>query len=296
MRILIAIVAVIAVILGLSSVYTVNQAEQAIVLQFGEVKRLVREPGLHTKLPFVQNVVYFDKRLLNFESGVSEVPTKDQKQVVVDAFARYRIVDPLEFYKNARTEIGMASNLNTIIGSNLRAVFGEAELSELLTPERARLIRTIAQRTREQTKSFGIDVVDVRIKRLDLPTENSEAIFRRMETQRRQEAVRIRAEGERDAQRMRADADKRVRVILAEAERKSQTLRGEGEGVAQQIYNEAFSKDREFFDFWYTMTAYRDSLLGANTRYVGPLDGDFFRYFGDIEGKRNTPTQRANQR
>lgn len=272
-------------ITGFSSMFTVHQAEQVLVVQFGNPIRPVYEPGLHFKLPFVQNVLSFDKRVMDFDAAAEEVPTKDQKQLVVDAFARYRIVDPLQFYQAVTDVQRMETQLGNIINSNLRAVFGEVELSKLLTPERARLMKVIAERTNVQGKRYGINVIDVRIKHVDLPEENSQAIFRRMQTQREQEARRIRAEGDKESRRIKADADKQRTIILAKAREQSEILRGEGEGQAQKIYNDAFGKGREFYDFWLSMEAMRQGLDGANTRYVGPPDGDFFRFFGSMSEK-----------
>ena len=181
-------------------VFTVHEREQALVLQFGETKAVVPDSGIHFKLPFIQNVVYFDKRILDFDAKAEEVPTQDQKQLVVDAFARYRIMDPLEFFKTVNNEQGMELRLGNIINANLRAVFGEEKLATLMTHERSNLVKKIARRVKEQAKSFGIDVIDVRIKRVDLPDENSQAIFRRMQTQREQEARKIRAEGQKESE------------------------------------------------------------------------------------------------
>ncbi len=285
MRIVIGVVVIVLGIVGFSSVYTVHQAEQALVLQFGEVKSLIAEPGLHFKLPLVQNVVYYDKRVLDYNNPAQEVPTKDQKQLVVDAFSRYRIVDPLRFFQTVTNEQGMEDRLGNIVNADLRAVFGEVELATLLTPERAALMHVIAQRVKLQGVSFGIDVIDVRIRRIDLPEENSQAIFRRMQTQREQEARKIRATGDREAKRIRAEADRDATIIEAGARKDSEILRGRGDAGAQRIYNDAYGRDPDFFDFWATMKTYRESLGGESTRYIGPPGGDFFRFFGDIDGK-----------
>ncbi len=282
---LIAGILILAVMfLGGSSLYTVHQAQQALVLQFGQPIQVVDKPGLNYKLPFVQNVVYFDKRVLDFDADRSEVPTLDQKQVEVDAFARYRIVDPLLFFQRARDEAFLKQQLSAIISSNLRQVFGEVPMAKVFTEERARLMERITQQVSTQAKTFGVDVIDVRIKRVDLPEENSQAIFRRMQTQREQEARKIRAEGGRDAQAIRAEADKRVRVIVADAQKRAQILRGEGEAEATRIYNAAYSKDPDFFDFVRSLQAMSRGLGGDTTRYVGPPDGDFFRFFGKMGG------------
>ena len=280
----IIIALVVAGFAAMSSMFTVHQAKQALVLQFGNVKRLVAEPGLHFKIPIVQDVVYFDKRVLDFDARAEEVPTRDQKQLVVDSFARYRIVDPLKFFQTVNNELGMEVRLGNVINANLRATFGEVGLATLLTPERARLMQIIADLVKAQSVEFGIDVIDVRIKRIDLPEENSQAIFHRMQTQREQEARKIRAEGEKESKRIRAEADKEVTIIEAHANRTGQILRGEGEAEAQATYNDAYGRDQEFFDFWVSMNAMREGLSGETTRYVGPPEGDFFRFFGDVAG------------
>ena len=283
-----AVIGLVVVALGVvvfGAVFTVHQAEQTLVLQFGNPVRVVQDPGIHFKLPFVQNIVAFDKRVLDFDAKAEEVPTSDQKQLVVDAFARYRIEDPLKFYQTVNNERGMQIRLGNLINANLRAVFGEVTLATLLTAERGKLIRNIADRVKVQGTAFGINVLDVRLKRVDLPEANSQAIFRRMQTQREQEARKIRAEGQKDAKRIRADADKQRTIIQANAQKKGDILRGQGEAKAQNTYNAAYGKDREFFDFWVSMNALSEGLTGESTRYIGPPDGDFFRFFSDITGK-----------
>jgi membrane protease subunit HflC len=278
--------AIFALILLLSSVFTVQQSQQALVIQFGEPKRVVNEPGLHFKMPLVQEVVYFDKRVLDFDARQEEVPTLDQKQLVVDAFARFRIIDPLKFFQTVNNEQGIQSRLATIISSNLRRVLGEVQMSRVLTDERASLMLNIRDRVNKEAAGFGVDVIDVRIRRVDLPEENSQAIFARMKTQREQEARRIRAEGAKDAQVVRAEADKQQRVILAEAQRKSEILRGEGDAESTRIYAGAYGQDPEFFDFWRSMQAMTRALTGNTTALVGSPEGAFFRYFGEIPGKQ----------
>ena len=294
MRIPLAIVGLIVAVLGVIAfltMFTVHQKNQAMVLQFGNPKRVIPEPGLHFKIPFIQDVVYFDKRILDFDAAAEEVPTLDQKQLVVDSFARYQITNPLKFYETVNNESRMERRLGNIINANLRAVFGEVALATLLTPERAKLMRSIADRVNIQGQAFGIKVIDVRIKRVDLPQENSQAIFQRMQTRREQEARKIRAEGQKEAKRIRTDADKQSTIIQAHATREGEILRGEGEGLAQEIYNDAYGQDRKFFDFWISMNAMREGLPGESTRYIGPPEGDFFRFFGDLtgEGRKQPP-------
>ena len=277
------VLAIAAAIVGMSF-YTVEQWQQALVLQLGKPLPTIIQPGPNWKIPLMQNVVYFDKRVLDFDADRSEVPTLDQKQIEVDAYARFRIVDPLLFYQRARDESFLRQQLSAIISSNLRQVFGEVPLSQVLSAHRAELMQRITENVNAQAKTFGVNVIDVRIKRVDLPDENSEAIYRRMQTQREQEARKIRAEGGRDAQALRAEADKKVRVIVADAQRRAQILRGEGESEATRIFNEAYSKDPSFFDFYRSLQAMSKGLGGDTTRFVGPPDGEFFRYFGSMEG------------
>ena len=287
-----ALIGLLVVVLGVlvsGSVFTVHQRDQALVLQFGEFQREVKDPGLHFKIPFIQDVQYFDKRILDFDAKAEEVPTQDQKQLVVDAFTRYRITNPLKFFQTVNNERGMEIRLGNVINSNLRAVFGEVPLATLLTSERSNLVRNIAERVDKQGEEFGINVIDVRIKRVDLPDENSQAIFRRMQTQREQEARRIRAEGQKEAKSIRADADKQSTIIQANARKTSEILRGEGEAGAQKIYNNAYGQDSAFFDFWISMNALREGLTGNNTRFIGPPSGDFFKYFGDQTGRGQPP-------
>ncbi|MCC7048178.1 MAG: protease modulator HflC [Alphaproteobacteria bacterium] len=276
--------AVVVIIAG-GSLFTVQEGRQALVLRLGDPIRVITDPGLKAKWPAADNVVYFEKRVLDFDAERAEMATADQKQVEVDAFARYRIVDPLRFYQTGNSnERVLNQRLASIIGTNLRTAIAEVPLAQVLTEERARLMQRIAENVNVEAKTFGITVIDVRIKRVDLPDENSEAIFRRMQSQREQEARRIRAEGAKDAVGIRADADKRVRVIVAEAQKRSQILRGEGESEATKIYNEAYLKDPVFFDFFRSMQAMSKGLGGDSTRYVGPPDGEFFRYFGSMGG------------
>lgn len=280
------VVILVAGIIGFSAFFTVSETQQALVLQFGQVKRPVKNPGLHYKLPWpFQDVAYFDKRVLDFDARAEEIPTKDQKQIVVDAFARYQITNPLLFFQTVTNEQGMSDRLDKVINANLRAVFGDFDLEVFLTPKRAELMSRIADRVKRDGKEFGVNVLDVRLRRVDLPEENSQAIYRQMQSQREQEARLIRAEGDKEARRIRADADKAAQIIVANAERKANIMRGEGDAKAQEIYNKAYGQDREFFDFYVSMNAMREGLPGKSTRYVGPPDGDFFRFFDSISGK-----------
>lgn len=273
---------ILAVLIGVtafSSLFVIRENEQALVLQFGNPQTQVNDAGLNVKIPFIQDVIYFDKRILDYDASAAEIPTLDQKQLVVDAFARYRIIDPLKFYQTVATESIAESQLNNIINSNLRDSFGQQLFTKLMTETRASLMADISKKVDTAMRSLGIQVIDVRIKRVDLPEENSQAIFRRMQTQREQEARRIRAEGDKKAREIRADADKQQRVIVAQAKKKSEILRGEGDAIATKLYNDAFGRDRDFFDFYRSLQAMRKGLTGDNTRYVGPPQGEFYRFF-----------------
>jgi membrane protease subunit HflC len=270
---------VVAAILLLSSCYVVQPSERALVLQFGSPVRVDDNAGLYFKIPFVQNVVFFDARVLNYDAPAEEVPTVDLKQVDVSAFAVYRIMNPLLFYQTVNNESGVQGRLGAIMSANLRQVLGNVSMAAILTQQRAQFMQEIARRVNADTKSFGIQVIDVRIKRVDLPPANSQAIFRRMQTQREQEARKIRAEGQKEAVTLRAEADKQAVVIVANARKQSEILRGEGDGQASAIYAAAYGRDPAFFDFYRSMQAISTALPSDTTSYVGPADGDFFRYF-----------------
>lgn len=279
------IAAVVVMALGLlasTSLFIVDERQQALVLRWGKPREpnpVITDPGLKFKVPFMDRVVMFSDQVLGYDSPPREIPTVDQKQLMVDAFARYRIVDPLKFYQTVITVDGVQSRLESIIGSNLRKTIGKVTLTRVLTDERSTLMEEIASAVNEEAASFGVNVVDVRIKRVDLPQTNSEAIFRRMQTQRQQEARKIRAEGDRDAQFIRADAEKTARVILAEANQDQQILRGEGEAQAEAIYREAYSVDQEFFEFYRTLQALREAAKAETTTYVGSPNSDLLEMF-----------------
>jgi membrane protease subunit HflC len=274
------IAAVVVIFVATSALFIVDQTEQAIVLQFGEFKRAIRDPGLHVKLPLVQNVVYYDRRVLDIEPPTEEVIASDQKRLVVDSYARFRIDDPLQFYQSVGTELGARSRLNSIISASLRRVLGNVTLASVLSDERANIMKQATEEVKQQAKPFGIDVIDVRLRRADLPEENNQAIYARMQSERQREAQEFRAQGDEFAQRIRSVAERERTVILAEAQRQSQILRGEGDGESVKIYADAFGKDKDFFAFYRSMQAYRDALGGSNTSLVLSPDSEFFRYFG----------------
>lgn len=277
-------------IYGFLSVYTVDEREQALPLIFGNPQAPIKEPGLHVKwfpiggisipAPWV-NIRMFDKRVLDYDASAKEIPTADQKQIVVDAFTRYRIVKPLLFYTAVGDERILQQRLDAVIDNSLRDVMGDVPLADVLTPERAKMMIRFTQLVKEQSVGFGVEVEDVRIKRIDLPPANSQAIYRRMSTEREKEARLFRAEGDKASRRIKADADKQQRVIIAEAKKKAEILRGEGDAKAQSIYNDAYGRDQDFFDFWRSMQALQKGLGSEKTTYVGPPSGDFFRYFGN---------------
>jgi len=267
-------------VLAMSALFTVHQTQQALVLQFGEPKRVVTDAGLHVKMPFIQNVVYVDRRVLDFDADSNEVILGDQKRLVVDSFTRYRIIDPLRFYQTVGTELILRDRINTILDASLRKVLGEVPLFTVLSADRAALMNRIREQANQETSQFGIEIVDVRIKRADLPAENSQAIYRRMQTEREREAKELRAQGAELAQRIRARADRERRVIIAEAQREAQIIRGEGDGNAVRIFAEAFGRDVDFFTFYRSMQAYRDALGDQNTSVVLSPNSEFFRFFG----------------
>jgi membrane protease subunit HflC len=263
----------------LSSLFTVHQTQQALVLQFGNPVRVVREPGLHVKVPLVQQVDYFEKRVLDFDAPSVELVLGDQKRLVVDAFARYRITDALRFRQSVGTETAFRGRLEPIVFSSLRSVLGEAPLFTLLSDDRPQIMNRIKAEANKALAGFGVELVDVRIKRADLPPENSQAIFRRMQTEREREAKELRAQGAEIGQRIRARADRERRVLIAEAERESQILRGQGDAEAIGIFAEAVGQDPQFFDFYRSLQAYREALGDGATSFVLSPDSEFFRFF-----------------
>ncbi|MFN3935817.1 protease modulator HflC [Parvibaculum sp.] len=284
----VAIVALFAAAVVYLSAYTVNMTQQAIVVQFGDPRAVVTTPGLHWKLPIIQNVIYIDKRILNLNHGTepTEMIAKDRKRLDVDAFARYRIVDSLRFYQSVGDPRNVDSRLRPIFISSLRNVIGDNTLEELVRDNRAGLMQNIQQSFNRAAQQFGIEVIDVRIRRADLPVQNSQAIYQRMQTEREREAAEIRAQGNEEAQRIRSRADRDVTVILAEAERDAQIMRGEGDARRNEIFAQAYSQDPEFFAFYRSMEAYRESLKSDNTTMIVTPDSEFFRYFGAERGRR----------
>jgi len=269
------------------SVFIVKEVNQAIVLQFGDPKRIITKPGINFKIPFIQNVVFLDKRILNLDTPPEEVIASDQKRLIVDAFARFQIVDPLKFYISVGNERVARSRLSTIINSRIRSVLGTQRLQTLLSADRTNQMSLIQEGVNKEAENFGIKIVDVRIKRADLPQANSEAIYKRMQTEREREAKEFRAKGAEMAAEITANADKEVTVILANAEKSSQILKGEGDGKRNKIFADAFGKDPEFFAFYRAMQAYEKALIGGETSLILSPDSEFFKFFGNIKQKTN---------
>ncbi len=267
-----------------NSVFIVDQREQALITQFGDPKRVVNEPGLSFKVPFVQTVTFFDKRILALDAPPEEVIASDKRRIVVDAFARYRIADPLRFYQSVRTEAVAKQRLSSILSSSLRGVLGQKSFVALLSSERANMMRSIRDQIKAESLAFGIDVVDVRIRRADLPKENLEAVFGRMQTERQREAAGYRAAGDEEAQRIRSTADKEVTIIKANATRKSEILRGEGDAERNRVLGDSYGRDPEFFEFYRTLKAYEQSMGGNNTTMVISPESPFFKYFQRGQG------------
>jgi len=263
-----------------------NEKEQGLVLQFGEPKRVIQSSGLHFKIPMIQNVVKYDRRILEYNLPVEEVIAVDKKRMLIDSFARYKIIDPLEFYKTVGNETNVRNRINSNVISSLRRVVGRVTLDELLSDERSKIMERIKLEVNDEAKRFGIEVVDVRIRRADLPEANSQAIFERMISERVREAKEFRAKGAEEAQRIRAEADKEKTVILAEATRKSEILRGEGEAESIEIYADAFKKDPEFYSFYRSMQAYAKVLGDDGTTMIISPDSEFLKFLNDSSGKR----------
>lgn len=283
--VILAIILGAAFFLANSAFFVVNQREQALVLQFGNPVRVVTEPGLYVKTPFLQNAEKMEKRVLNFDADAVELVTKDSKRLVVDAFARWRIVDPLKFFQSVRTELTALNRLESLVNATVREKIAKRDKDELLSGERAELMKDIAAGVTQKAERLGIEIVDVRLRRVDLPEANSQSVYKRMQAEREREAREARAKGAEDAQRIQADADRQVTVLLAEAEKTSQILRGEGEAESNRIFAEAFNRDPNFFEFYRSMQAYAKSMKGDNTTMVVDPNSQFFKYFGNPTGR-----------
>jgi membrane protease subunit HflC len=288
--IIVGIVALIAfVVVGYSSIFTVHQTQQAIVLQFGNPKRIENEPGLHFKWPFVQNVAFFEKRILSLDTDPEEIITVDQKRMVVDVFTRYRISDQLAFFQAYRTIEAAENRLDTTVASTLRELLAKEQFTALLTGERSELMNRLSAQVSGDMAKNGIEVVDVRIKRADLPEQNKDAIFQRMRTEREREAKEERALGDEEARRVTARADRDRTVLIAEAKKTAEILRGEGDGSRAAIFNTVAEEDPDFYSFYRSLQAYREALNSEDTTLVLNPNSDFFEFFGNFTAKKKKP-------
>ena len=280
-----AVLAFAALIVAYSSLFTVYQTQQALVVRLGQVVHVVEEPGLHVKLPFIDSVIGIDKRILDLEAPAQEIIASDQKRLVVDAFARYRIHDPLRFYQSLGSKTAADLQLASLLNSALRRVLGEATFIQVVRDQRAELMARIRELINHEAESYGIQVVDARIRRADLPEQNSQAVYKRMQTARQREAAEYRAQGAQRAQEIRSRADREVTVLVAEATSKSEQIRGEGDATRNEIFAKAFGQDPNFFSFYRTMQAYEVGLKKGDTRMLLKPDTSFFRFFNNPSGK-----------
>jgi modulator of FtsH protease HflC len=283
------ILLLILAIVAYSSVFSVQQTEQALVVRFGKPVDVATEPGLHVKAPFIDTVIPIDKRILDLENPSQEVIASDQKRLVVDAFARYRIKDALKFYQSVGSIQAANLQLTTLLNAALRRVLGEVTFIQVVRDEREVLMGRIRDQLDKEASGYGIQVVDVRIRRADLPEQNSQAVYQRMQTERQREAAEFRAQGGQKAQEIRANAEREATIIVAEANSKAEQTRGEGDAERNRLFAEAYGKDPDFFAFYRSMTAYENGLKSADTRFLLSPDSDFFRYFGSASGKVTTP-------
>jgi modulator of FtsH protease HflC len=272
-------------IVGYSSVFTVQQTEQALVVRFGAPVQVVTDPGLHFKVPFTDTVIPIDKRILDLENPAQEVIASDQKRLVVDAFARYRIKDALQFYQSVGSIQAANLQLTTLLNSALRRVLGEVTLIQVVRDQREALMGRIRDQLDHEAGNYGIQVVDVRIRRADLPDQNSQAVYQRMKTERQREAAEFRAQGNQKAQEIRSNADRESTVIVAEANSKAEQIRGEGDAERNRLFAEAYGQDPDFFAFYRSMSAYENGFKSNDTRFLLRPDSDFFRFFGGASGK-----------
>jgi modulator of FtsH protease HflC len=289
-----AVILVAALIIGYSSLFTVYQTRQALVVRLGDPVRVVTEPGLNWKVPFIDAVIPIDKRILDLESPSQEVIASDQKRLVVDAFARYRISDPLRYYQAVGSIEAVNLRLNTLLISALRRVLGESTFIQVVRDERAQLTARIREQLDREAAAFGITVTDVRIRRADLPEQNSQAVYQRMQTERQREAAEFRAQGSQRAQEIRSRADRDVTVLIADATSKGEQVRGEGDAERNRIFADAFNKDVDFFSFYRSMQALESGLRHNDTRMVLKPDSEFFRYFVDPSGNRGGAAKPAD--
>ena len=275
----------VAVVVGYSSLFTVSETQQVLLVRLGEPVRVVTTPGLNFKVPFIDTVISIDKRILDLENPAQEVIASDQKRLVVDAFARYRIKDALRFYQTLGSIQAANIQLTTLLNAAMRRVLGEVTFITVVRDDRDALMSKIRTQLDRETASYGISVVDVRIRRADLPEQNSQAVYQRMQTERQREAAEFRAQGGQKAQEIRSRADREATVIIADANSQAEQVRGEGDGERNRLFAEAYGKDVDFFAFYRSMTAYENSMKGNDTRFLLRPDSEFFRYFANPAGK-----------
>jgi modulator of FtsH protease HflC len=287
---IVAVLAVLLLIVGYGSLFTVYQTRQALVVRLGNPIRVITQPGLHVKVPLIDSVITLDRRILDLEAPSQEVIASDQKRLVVDAFARYRITDPLKFYQTVGSIEGANSRLATLLTGALRRVLGEATFIQVVRDERPQLTGKMREQLDREAIPFGISVVDLRIRRADLPEQNSQAVYQRMQTERQRIAAEFRAQGAQRGQETKSRADRDVTILVAEATSKSEQIRGEGDGERNRIFADAFGRDPDFFAFYRSMQAYEAGLRASDTRMVLRPDSDFFRYFGSPTGKARDAT------
>jgi len=287
-RVVLAVIGIIVIAAGIivfSALFTVHQTQQALVLQFGNPVRAETKPGLKFKLPFVQNVTFFDRRILDLDPPAQEIILNDQKRINVDSFVRYKIIDPLEFRKTAQSDANFRQIFGGRLNAAVRSEVGKVLLGDMLSNKRNDVMQRITEQLKVQAPQFGIEVVDVRIGRTDLPETTSQSVYNRMRSQRIAEAAKLRAQGAELKAKTQAEADRDRTIILAEAQKNSQILRGQGEGAKTVILNEAFGQDMDFFEFYRSMEAYNEAFGEGTTMVLSP-DSDFFKFFGDISGKK----------
>jgi modulator of FtsH protease HflC len=280
-----AVILAVLLFVAYGSLFTVYQTRQALVVRLGQPVRIVTDPGLNVKIPLIDSVIYIDKRILDLENPSQEVIASDQKRLVVDAFARYKINAPLKFYQTVGSIEGANSRLSTLLNSSLRRVLGGSTLTHVVRDDRAALMARVREELDREAQQFGISVVDVRIRRADLPEQNSQAVYQRMQTERQREAAEFRAQGSQRSQEIRARADREVTVLLADSQSKAEQTRGEGDGERNRIFADAYNKDADFFAFYRAMQAYETGLKHNDTRMVLRPDSEFFRFFVDPSGK-----------
>jgi len=283
----------VVLVVGYSSLFTVRETEQVLLVRLGEPVRVVTEPGLHFKAPFVDTVISIDKRILDLENPSQEVIASDQKRLVVDAFARYRIKDALRFYQSVGSIQAANLQLTALLNASLRRVLGEASFIQVVKDERETLMARIREQLDKEAGGYGISVVDVRIRRADLPDQNSQAVYQRMQTERQREAAEFRAQGGQKAQEIRSKADREATVIVAEANSQSEQIRGQGDGERNRLFADAYNQDPGFFAFYRSMSAYENGLKHNDTRFLLRPDSDFFRFFGNPSGNASNGGPRA---